>query len=135
MPKAASNRGEERAIPMTPTQRLADPHEDDLRVERIEINFAIPVFIPSGALQELDALLSAIVKLKANQLAGHVHWVSGYGSKPNWSQADARFLGLPADPDAPATGEPTFDDTVYHVETTCREQHPSEKAKAAEAGA
>jgi hypothetical protein len=98
----------------------------------IEIEFAIPVFIPPDALRELDQLLGAIVKLKRNQLRGYVHWVSGYGSKPIWSQADAAFLGkTPAD-DAPATGEPRFDDSVYHVETTCRPMHPSEQKAGAE---
>lgn len=99
-------------------KRQADPHEDDLCVQRIEIEFAIPVYLPQAALRELDGLLSSIVRLKPNQVDGHVHWVSGHGSKPNWSQADAAFLGKTAAADAPATGEPTFDDSVYHIETS-----------------
>lgn len=99
--------------------RLAEPHEDDMRVQRIEIEFAIPVYLPQGFLRELDGLLSHMVRMKMNQLEGHNHWVSGCGSKPLWSQADAAFLGkTPAD-DAPASGEPRFDDTVYHIETSC----------------
>jgi hypothetical protein len=105
--------------PPLPPQREAEPHDDDVECQRIEIEFAIPVFIPQAALRELDGLLSSIVRLKTNQLKGHAHWVSGYGSKPLWSQADARFLGkTPAD-DAPAIGEPSFDDSVYHIETSC----------------
>ena len=105
-------------------KRQAEPHEDDVRVQRIEIEFAIPVYLPQGAMRELDGLLSSVVRMKMNQLEGHAHWVSGYGSKPLWSQADARFLGkTPAD-DAPASGEPLFDDTVYHIETSCIERLP-----------
>lgn len=104
------------------TKRQGDPHDDDVLVQRIEIEFAIPTYLPQGALRELDGLLSSIVRMKMNQLIGHAHWVSGYGSKPMWSQADALFLGkTPAD-DAPATGEPRFDDSVYHIETTCIER-------------
>lgn len=99
--------------------RQAEPHEDDACVQRIEIEFAIPVYLPQGALRELDGLLSSVVRMKANQLHGHAHWVSGYGSKPLWSQSDAAFLGkTPAD-DAPASGEPRFDESVYYIETTC----------------
>lgn len=104
---------------MSKPKRQGEPHEDDVRVQRIEIEFAIPVYLPQGALRELDGLLSSVIRMKMNQLEGHAHWISGYGSKPLWSQADAVFLGkTPAD-DAPASGEPSFDDSVYHIETTC----------------
>lgn len=102
--------------------RKADPHEDDVCIHRIEVEFAIPVYFPPGALRELDGLLSSVIRMKMNQLEGHAHWISGYGSKPNWSQMDAVFLGkTPAD-DAPLRGEPTFDDSTYHIETTCIER-------------
>lgn len=110
-------------------QREADAHEDDLAVQSVEIQFAIPVFWPPDAVRELHDLVSAVVKLKTNQLRGYVHWVSGYGSKPNWSQADQRFLGIPVDHDAPASGEPSFDDSVFQITTTCRERYESEKQK------
>ena len=110
-------------------QRESEPHDDDVAAQSIEVHFAIPVFIPQEALRELDRLLSAVVRLKRNQLQGYVHWVSGYGSKPQWSQADAAFLGQPVDPSAPASGEPTFDDSVYHIETTCRPAYPSERRR------
>lgn len=104
-------------------KRQGEPHDDDVCVQRIEIEFAIPVYIPQGALRELDGLLSSIVRMKMNQLDGHAHWISGYGARPLWSQADAVFLGkTPAD-DAPTRGEPRFDDSVYHIETSCIERH------------
>ena len=107
--------------------REAEPHDEDVACQRIEIEFAIPVFIPQSALRELDGLLSAIVRLKMNQLKGHAHWVSGYGSKPLWSQADARFLGKAPAGDASPSGEPQFDDSTYYIETSCRPLHPNEK--------
>jgi len=102
------------------TQRKGDPRDDDACVSRIEIEFAIPVFVPVDFMRDLDDLLSALVKLKRNQPVGGIHWVSGCGSKPSWSQADARFLGKSVADDAYATGEPTWDDSIYHVETTAR---------------
>lgn len=112
---------------MTPeTPRQGTPHEDDQLVSRIEIEFALPAYLPQGFMQDLDALLSAAVKLKRNQPVDGVHWVSGHGSKPLWSQADALFLGkTPAD-DAPAAGEPQWDDSVYHIETSARPNWPGE---------
>lgn len=107
---------------MSEPVRQGEPTDDDVCVQRIEVEFAIPVYIPQGALRELDGLLSSVIRMKMNQLVGHAHWISGYGSKPQWSQADAAFLGkTPAD-DAPLKGEPTWDDSVYHIETTCIER-------------
>lgn len=103
-------------------ERETEAHDDDVACQRIEIEFAIPVFIPPGALRELDWLLSGIVRMKMNQLKGYVHWVSGHGSKPLWSQADATCLGKTPASDAPASGEPRFDDSVYHIETSCIER-------------
>lgn len=48
------------------------------------------------------------------------------GSKPIFSKADCRFLGKPVDPDAPESGEPTFDDEVLHIETAARTAYPTE---------
>lgn len=109
-------------------EREAEPGDDDMAVQAIEIQFAIPVFLPPGAVRELHDLISAAVKLKANQIKGHVHWVSGYGSKPIWRcQADQALMGLPVDPTLPrGPVEPTFDDSVFHIETCCREAYASE---------
>jgi hypothetical protein len=45
---------------------------------------------------------------------------------PNFSQNDAFFLGKPVDPNAPESGEPTFDDSVFHLDTSAREAWPEE---------
>lgn len=59
--------------------------------------------------------------------------VSGYGAKPQWSQADARLLGKAVDPAAPVSGEPTFDDEVLHIETTARPFASESERQAVEA--
>ena len=112
-------------------KREAEPHDDDLAVRSIEIQFAIPVFIPQEAQRELHDLVGAIVKLKRNQVHDCFHWVSSYGSKPNWNcQADQALLGLPIDPTLPrGPVEPTFDASVFSIETAFREMHDSEKRK------
>jgi len=102
--------------------RKQQPPDDCPPSEAIEIVFAIPVYLTRGQNSRLHALLDEIVKAPWNQVNGHVHWVSGYGCKPKWSKADCAFLGKPVDPDAPDSGEPTFDDTVYQIETSIREK-------------
>ena len=105
-------------------QQQQTPDEDDGSVCRIEIAFAHPVFFSDD---EYDALVEVIDRIaRANAPEGHVHWLSGQGAKPRYSQADARLLGKPVDPTAPETGEPTFDRSVLLFETYCRERHPEE---------
>ena len=105
---------------MSEIPRQGPPNDNDSVVSRIEIEFGLPTYLPQGFMQDLHELLSAVVKLKRNQPEGGRHWVSGYGAKPIWSKADARFLGkTPADA-AKDSGEPTWDDSVYHIETSVR---------------
>jgi len=107
--------------------RQASPDPEHLKIQRIEVEFAIPVYVPLGFQRELDGLLSALTRLKVNQPKDGVHWVAGVGAKMDWSQRDARLLGkVPAD-DAPLSGEPTFDDSVLSFETCAREAYPKER--------
>jgi hypothetical protein len=110
-------------------ERQAKPYDDDVYMERIEVEFALPVYVPTAALRELDGLLSSIIRLRRNQPVGGVHWISGYGAKPSWSQVDARLLGKTPASDAPLRGEPTWDENVYYIETTARPLHPKEEAR------
>ena len=110
-----------------PNKRKADPGDDDLKVEAIQVDFALPVFIESNQQCRLADLLEEIARSPKNTPENGVHWQSGVGSKPNWSQADAMFLGKPVDTDAPEKGEPTFDDTVLYFETSARESSPEEE--------
>lgn len=107
-----------------PHVRLDEPGEDDCVVERIEMDFAIPVYLTHRHQRMLHDLAGEICDYPPNIPLAGVHWPSGYGSKPRWSKADVRFLGKDAkqiDPDAPESGEPTFDDNhILFLETSAR---------------
>lgn len=98
--------------------------EDAFWTRRIEVGFAIPVLMTQDQQRRLYDLIDEITRAPYNQPVGHVHWLFGHGSKPVFSRADLRFLGLPDDSAAPDDGEPTFDADVLHFETSCREDAP-----------
>ena len=100
--------------------------DDDMTILKIEAEFQIPVTVTQAQWRKIADLIGEILKNPGNCPEGCVHWLSGYGEKPLWSQADRRFLGLPPDPGAPKDGEPAWDDTVMHFSTTCRKKHPGE---------
>lgn len=103
-----------------PDDRLEEPPESSIKVERFEVNFGIPVYIRREQQQALINLLDEIARDALNQPKEGVHWLSGMGSKPSFSKRDAAFLGVDAAEDAPDEGEPTFDDTVFECHTTAR---------------
>lgn len=103
-----------------PNDRMEEPVESSIKVERIEVNFDIPVYIRQEQQRALTTLLDEIARDALNQPKEGVHWLSGMGSKPNFSKRDAAFLGVDAAEDAPDEGEPTFDDTVFECHTTAR---------------
>jgi hypothetical protein len=107
---------------MTAAPSREDPRPAPKRdtIVAIEVPFAVPVEPTREQAQRLAELIDEIAR--ANAPDGCVHWLSGIGSKPNFSQADARFLGKTVDPDAPESGEPTFDDSILCMETYCREK-------------
>lgn len=109
-----------------PSKRQQPPGDDDHHVERIEVEFAIPVFLTIGQQSRLADLIEEIARSPKNTPVNGVHWQSGCGSKPSWSRTDAALLGKTPAPDAPDTGEPSFDDDVLFFETSAREAHPSE---------
>lgn len=92
-------------------------------VVRIEISFPVPVEIPAGWDQALDALVNMVCKAYEAQNPTRVMWPAGNGSKPKFSQADAVFLGKTPDPNAPESGEPTWDDSVYEISVSEREDY------------
>jgi hypothetical protein len=102
-------------------ERLSDPPDDCGEISRIEVDFGIPVHLSVDQDRKFHDLLDEIVNSPWNQPAEGVHWVSGYGSRLKWSKVDARLLGLQFDTDAPEIGEPTYDHSIYHLETTARE--------------
>jgi hypothetical protein len=105
-----------------PELRQGEPGEDDSLLSAIEIRFHIPTWVEPGTLRAIQETVERICRAPKNTPVGGVHWAAGCGSKPGWSQADQRMLGKPVDPSAPATGEPTFDDSVFQIETCSREK-------------
>lgn len=101
--------------------RMAECDDQDAyEVRKIEVEFGMLVYMSQEQQARLMDLLNEIVNAPCNQLKEGVHWIFGYGSKPKWSRSDAQFLGLPADPQAPETGEPEFDNSTFHVESMAR---------------
>lgn len=98
-------------------------------ISAIEVSFAIPVEITRDQERRLADLVEEIAR--ANTPVGHAHWLCGQGSKPQYSQADARFLGKSINPDAPHTGEPSFDSSVLYFETYVRENWPESRPRSA----
>lgn len=104
-----------------PGNRCAPPPEDAYTPLRgVELSFAIPVYITREHHTYLAELVEAIVLAPYNLPKGGVHWVSGSGSKLNFSKRDARLLGVAADPAAPEAGEPEVDSTIFTLSTSAR---------------
>lgn len=96
------------------------PCDDATQLQRIEVDFAFPVFVTQEQQRSLVKLVADMADSPWNQPKNGVHWLAGIGSKPNWSRMDAVFLGKQADDGAPVSGEPTFDSSVFHLETCAR---------------
>lgn len=101
-------------------RRCAPPPDDRGPISALEVAFHLPVWLTSDQERRLHDLLDEVVSSPCNQPADGVHWVAEYGGRPTWSKADAALLGIETDPNAPATGGPSFDMTVYHVGTYAR---------------
>ena len=93
-------------------------------IHRIEIDFALPVELTDKEMSALHGLVDHICRRECPE--GWAFWAAGAGSKPNFSQADSRFLGKRVDPKAPPKGEPTWDDTVYSIDCAARQLYPHE---------
>jgi hypothetical protein len=95
-----------------------------MKTTKIEVNFAIPVELTSGEMQAIDEIANdAARRTETPEL---IHWAAGCGAKPNWSKTDCKALGLEPTADSPETGEPTWDDSVFYVETCARERYETE---------
>ena len=95
----------------------------DHKITRIEISFGAAVTLPDGWERALDGLIGMVCEQYQRENPTRVMWPAGAGSKPQWSQADAAFLGVAPAQGAPADGEPTFDDSVYFVDCAEREDY------------
>jgi hypothetical protein len=94
-------------------------------IQRIEVDFAIPVELTDDEMQTLCDMVQRIAK--RHQPEGFVHWQSGVGDKPIFSKTDCAIFGWDPQEGAKDSGEPDFDDSILHIETTCRERYEGEK--------
>jgi hypothetical protein len=93
-------------------------------MKAIEIVFALPVELTDDEQRYLVDFADRICKRHCP--VDWAFWPAGIGSKPNFSQADAQFLGKPVDSSAPLTGEPVFDNDTYQIDCAARPLYPSE---------
>lgn len=104
------------------------PDPDASEIQAIEISFAIPVFMTQDQQGRLVRLVDDIIDQPWNEPKDGVHWLAEVGAKPNWSQIDSLFMGETPNPDAPQTGEPTFDDSIFSI-GSCAREFVSEKER------
>lgn len=93
------------------------------KITSIEICFDAAVTLPDGFERALDGLIGMVCEQYQRENPTRVMWPAGSGGKPQWSQADAAFLGATTGAGAPASGEPTFDASVYFVDCAEREDY------------
>lgn len=98
-----------------------------ITITKIEVSFARPVELTDGDMQSLDRIVNDAAR--RTETPEFVHWAAGTGSKPNWSKTDCRIFGYEPTADSPESGEPTWDDSVYSIETATRERYESEPFK------
>lgn len=101
--------------------------EDGIVISKIEVSFARPVELTQNEMQEIHAIVGEAAR--RTETPEFVHWAAGTGSKPNWSKTDCAIFGYQPTADSPESGEPTFDDSVYFIETATRERYDTEPFK------
>lgn len=102
-------------------KRENEPGPDDIKITEFRITFAVPVFISSDQQKAIHDIFDRITMDLKNQPVNGVHWLSGWGSMPQWSKIDSLFLGKPIEPGSPISGDPTFRDDVLSGDTSARE--------------
>lgn len=101
------------------TRRKAVPSLDDVLYQRIEMEFAIPVYITRYQQTMIHQIFKEILENPANVPLDGFHWQNAHGPKPIWSQNDSEKLGKPSVPGAPLSGPPEWDEnTLYFGSTT-----------------
>lgn len=99
------------------------------RLHKLEISFPCTVDVPEEVIRKIDALVGEVCKLYEAQNPTRIMWPSGHGSKIIWSRIDAAFLGRTAEPDAKASGEPDYDESIYEISVSEREAYEGEREK------
>lgn len=98
-----------------------------MTISKIEVSFAIPVELTDGEMQRLEQIVNDAAR--RTETPEIVHWAAGCGSKPNWSKADCKIWGYTPTADSADSGEPTFDDSVFYIETFARQRYETEPFK------
>lgn len=93
----------------------------------INITFPVDVELPDALERRLVEIVDEVCRAYEKAHPDRTMWAAGFGALPQWSQADAAFLGKTAAPNAPESGEPTFDDSVYNIDVAERERYEGEK--------
>lgn len=99
-----------------------------MKITQIKINFPCPVEMPEDMGYRLNQLTNEICELYEKANPGRVMWPMSHGCEINWSQSDAAFLGEVPKPDAPPTGEPSYDDSVFCIGVSEREDYAAPKS-------
>ncbi len=91
---------------------------------KIEIVFPVDVVVLDSMVHDLAEMIEHYICQPYEKAhPDRVMWTAGFGDKPHWSQVDSAFLGKEPDPNAPKTGEPTFDDSVFQIEVAERKNY------------
>ena len=98
-----------------------------MEISKIEVVFARPVDITDGEMRRIHEIVGDAAR--RTETPEFVHWAAGTGCKPNWSKTDCAIFGYQPTVDSPESGEPTWDDSVYYIETATRERYDSEPFK------
>lgn len=96
-------------------------------ISKIEVTFARPVELTDGEMRRIYEIAGDAAR--RTETAEFVHWAAGCGCKPNWSKTDCQIFGYEPTPDSPDTGEPTWDASVYFIETVTRQRYETEPFK------
>ncbi|MGA7885257.1 MAG: hypothetical protein WCA44_05895 [Acidobacteriaceae bacterium] len=99
-----------------------------MRVSKVEVVFARPVELTDAEQHRIHDVVSDAAR--RTETPEFVHWAAGTGCKPNWSKTDCKALGYDPTPNSPESGEPTWDDSVFYIETATRERYETEPFKA-----
>ena len=94
-----------------------------MKISKIEVSFARPVDLTDGEMYTIHNIVDDACR--RTETPEFVHWAAGTGCKPNWSHTDCIALGMTPTKDSPLSGEPTWDDSVYYIETATRERYAS----------
>ena len=86
-----------------------------MKIKKVEVDFPVPVELPLGWEQALDALVGMVCKQYEAEHPTQSMWPAGYGSKPLWREPK----------------EPEFDESVFYIQVAEREASERELARRA----